>query len=74
MVCLYLDEPDPICVKTTCGINKKKGFDLSSEEINKWIIKNNFDKYEHRNPTKLGFEYHLNGSVHVLKYLYPLYK
>ncbi len=24
MVCLYLDEPDPICVKTTCGINKKK--------------------------------------------------
>lgn len=40
---------------TTCGPPPKRGFDLSNQEINRWIKKNNFHIYPTGYPTKIGF-------------------
>jgi len=60
-----------IKVETTCGeINfdcgslvRKKGYDLTKDEINEWIIQKKFNCYHPWKPTKLLFELDTNGNV-----------
>ena len=56
-------------LRTTCGPPLNKGFDLYSRALSDWITNNGHDIYVNRNPTKLNFDYALNGKTHVLTFL-----
>jgi hypothetical protein len=55
LISLKLDPSVKIKCRCSCGISKKKAFDLNSKILSEWIIKNNFHIYPSRKPTKLFF-------------------
>jgi len=56
-------------LRTTCGPPLRQGFDLYSKMLSNWIINNGYNNYAFKNPTKLNFDYILDGNTHVITFV-----
>lgn len=56
-------------LRTTCGPPLNKGFDLYKRTLSEWINFRGYNSYAERNPTKLNFNYILNGETHILTFV-----
>ena len=54
---------------TTCGPPLPKGFDLYSQELNSWILQNNFHVYPKGHPTKLEFDLSRDENRVILNFI-----
>lgn len=54
---------------TTCGPPLPKGFDLYAQELNSWILQNNFHVYPKGHPTKLEFDLSRNEDIILLNFI-----
>ncbi len=63
-----LPETKEFCVKTACGTSSKKAFDFNGKQIGNWIVKNGFNNYSSRKPTKLEFNITESRNIKTLTF------